>query len=163
MEICQWDPFDIITMTPRGILGLCCVHIAQLMTHAAIYTIPFTLQLCYNSLGLLQRATKSQKVHISNHDGLGKLHNINFVWHRSQGFPEREQNSINFPLPQSSFLRTIDLLLFKQFFRSIIFWLSFIHHINICRETWFLMIEVMEEVNQPQNWLRNIISSFTYG
>ena len=153
MEICQWDPFDIITMTPRGILGLCCVHIAQLMTHAAIYTIPFTLQLCYNSLGLLQRATKSQKVHISNHDGLGKLHNINFVWHRSQGFPEREHNSRNSPF----------LLLLKQFFRSIIIWLPFIHHINVSRETWFLMIEVMEEVNQPQNWLRNIISSFTYG
>ena len=103
-------------MTPRGTLGLCCVHIAQLMTHPAIYTLPFTLQLCYKPLGILQRVTKSQKVHISDHDGLENLHNINFFWYRSEGFPEREQSSRNFPLPQSSFLRTIDLFFFKQFY-----------------------------------------------
>ena len=61
-------------MTPRGTLGLCCVHIAQLMTHPAVYTLPFTLQLCYKSLGILQRVTKSQKVHISSHDVLKKSH-----------------------------------------------------------------------------------------
>ena len=55
-------------MTPRGTLGLCCVYIAQLMTHAAIYTLPFTLQLCYKPLGILQRVAKSQKVHASNHN-----------------------------------------------------------------------------------------------
>ena len=33
LEICEKKPFDIIAMTPRGILGWCCVHIAQLMTH----------------------------------------------------------------------------------------------------------------------------------
>ena len=66
-------------MTPRGTLGLCCVHIAQLMTHPAIYTLQFTLQLRYKPLGKLQRVTKSQKVHISSHDGLKKLHNINFA------------------------------------------------------------------------------------
>ena len=66
-------------MTPRGTFGLCCVHIAQLMTQAAIYTLPFTLQLCYKPLGILQRVTKSQKVHISSHDGLKKLHNANFA------------------------------------------------------------------------------------
>ena len=113
-EICQKDPFDIIAMAPRGTLGLCCVHIAQLMTHPAIYTLPFTLQLCYKPLGILQRVTKSQKVHISSHDGLQKLHNINFVWHWSQGFQERKHNSRNFPLLWSIFLRTIDLLLFIQ-------------------------------------------------
>ena len=32
MEIGQSDPFDIITMTPRGTAGLCCFHIAHLMT-----------------------------------------------------------------------------------------------------------------------------------
>ena len=79
LEICQYDPFDIIAMTPRGTLGLCCVHIAQLMTHPAIYTLPFTLQLCYKPLGILQRVTKSEKVHISNHDGLKKLHDMNFA------------------------------------------------------------------------------------
>ena len=66
-------------MTPRGTLGLCCVHIAQLMTHPTIYTLPFTLQLCYKPLGILQRVTKSQKVHISSHDGLKKLQNINLL------------------------------------------------------------------------------------
>ena len=67
----------MITVTPRGTLDLCCVQIAQLMTHPAIYTTPFNLQLCYKPLGMLQKVTKSQKVHISNHDGLEKLHNIN--------------------------------------------------------------------------------------
>ena len=70
LEICQKQPFDIIAMTPRGTLGLCCVHIAQLMTHPAIYTLPFTLQLCYKPLGILQMAAKSKKAHISSHDGL---------------------------------------------------------------------------------------------
>ena len=96
-------------MTPRGTLGLCCVYIAQLMTHPAIYTIPFTLQSCYKPLGILQRVTKSQKVHTSSHDGLQKFHNINFVCHRSQGFPEKEQSG-----RELIDLRTIDLLFFKQ-------------------------------------------------
>ena len=73
-------------MTPRGTLGLCCAHIAQLMTHLAIYTLLFTLQLCYKSLGILQRVTKRQKVHISSHDKLQMLHNINFSGHRLRGF-----------------------------------------------------------------------------
>ena len=37
LKICQKQPFDIN-------LGLCCVHIAQLMTHPAVYPLPFTLQ-----------------------------------------------------------------------------------------------------------------------
>ena len=57
-------------MTPRGTLGLCCVYIAQLVTHTAIYTPPFTLQLCYKLLDILQRVTKSQRIHISSHDRL---------------------------------------------------------------------------------------------
>ena len=57
-------------MTPRGILGLCCVHVAQLMTHLTILTTPFTLQLCYEPFEILQRVTKSEAVHISSHDGL---------------------------------------------------------------------------------------------
>ena len=66
-------------MTPRGTLGLCCVLITQLMIHPAVYTLytlPFTLQLCYKPLGILQRVTESQKVHILSDDGLQKLHNI---------------------------------------------------------------------------------------
>ena len=66
-------------MTQRRTIGLCCVHIAQSLNHPAIYTLPFTLRLCYKPLGILQRVTKSRKVHISNHDGLEKLHNINFA------------------------------------------------------------------------------------
>ena len=65
-------------MTSRRTLGLCCVDIAQIMTHPAIYTLLFTLKLYYKLLGILQRVTKSQKVHISSHDGLKILHNINF-------------------------------------------------------------------------------------
>ena len=57
-------------MTPRGTLGLCCVYINQLTTHTAIDTLPFTLQLWYKPLGILQRVTKSQRVHISSHDRL---------------------------------------------------------------------------------------------
>ena len=64
-------------MTSRGTLVLCCVDIAQIMTHPAIYTLLFTLKLYYKLLDILQRATKSQKVHISSH-GLKILHNINF-------------------------------------------------------------------------------------
>ena len=52
-------------MAPRENLGLCCVHIAQVMTHPAIYTLLFTFQLCYKPLGTLQRVTKSLKVRIS--------------------------------------------------------------------------------------------------
>ena len=33
LKIYKESPFDIIAMTPGGPLGLCCVHIAQLMTH----------------------------------------------------------------------------------------------------------------------------------
>ena len=87
-------------MTPRGTLGLCCLHIAQLMTYPAVYTLPFTLQLCSKPLDILQRVTKSQKIHISNRDVSQKLHNIeisshgllqkldniNFACHRSGGF-----------------------------------------------------------------------------
>ena len=70
LEICQKQPFDIIAMTPRGTLGLCYVHIPQLMTHPAVYTLPFTLQLCYKPLGILQSVTKGQNVHISSNNGL---------------------------------------------------------------------------------------------
>ena len=69
----QTNPFSNDT---KRTLGLCCVHITQLMTHPAIYTLPSTLQLFYKPLTILQKVTKSQKVHISSRDGLQKLHNI---------------------------------------------------------------------------------------
>ena len=64
-------------MTPKGAFGSCCVHIVQLMT--TVYTLPFTLQVFCKPLGILQRQTKSQKVHISSHDVLQKLHNIDIT------------------------------------------------------------------------------------
>ena len=82
LEICLKQPFDIIAMrnTPRGTLGLCGIHIAQLVTHPAIYTLQFTLQLCYKPLGILQRVTKSQKVYISS-----MMHFYHFLTQRSLG------------------------------------------------------------------------------
>ena len=84
-------------MTSRGIFRLWCIHIAQLMTHPAVYTLPFTLQLCYKLLGILQRVTKNQKVHISSHDVLQKLNNIDFAWYRSQDFLKEEVEKPEFP------------------------------------------------------------------
>ena len=69
----QENPLGYVLFTfphVRGALWLCCVHICQLMTHSAVFTLPFSLQLCYKPLGILQRVTKSQKVHFSSHDGL---------------------------------------------------------------------------------------------
>ena len=105
LEICQKQPFDIIAMTPRGTLGLCCAHIAQLMTHLAIYTLPFTLQLCYKPLDIPQRVTKSQKIHISSPDELEKLHNINFPGYRSQGFLREGLGKRKFPTSPVTFLK----------------------------------------------------------
>ena len=98
LETCQKQPFDIIAMTRRGTLRLCCVHIAQLMTNPAIYTLLFTLQLCYKPPGILQRVTKSQKVHISSHDELEKLYNINFAYfHRLPDDANENHNYIEYP------------------------------------------------------------------
>ena len=44
LKICQKQPFNIIALTPKGALVLFCVHIAQLMTHLAVNTLLFTLQ-----------------------------------------------------------------------------------------------------------------------
>ena len=74
LDICQKQSFDIIAMTPRGTLRLYCVQIAQLMTDPAVYTLPLTLQLCYKPLDIIQRVTKSQKIHISSHDVLQNSH-----------------------------------------------------------------------------------------
>ena len=39
---------DINNLIPKGTVGLCSIHIAQLITHAALYLIqPLTKQLCY--------------------------------------------------------------------------------------------------------------------
>ena len=85
---------------------LCYAHIAQLMIHPAIYTLPFTLQLCYKPHGILQGVTKSQKVHISCHDELQKFHNINFAWNRSRDFLRERIEKQEFPLsPVTFFLK----------------------------------------------------------
>ena len=72
--------------------------LCSLPNHPAIYTLPFTLQLCYKPLSILQRVTKSQKVHISSHDKLQNLHNINFPGHRSRGFLREGLENRNFLL-----------------------------------------------------------------
>ena len=79
MDICQKQPSDIIAMTPRGTLGLCCVQSSQLMTHPAVYTLPFTWQLYYKPSGILQRVTKSQMFHMSSHDGLQNFTTSNLL------------------------------------------------------------------------------------
>ena len=104
-EICQKQPFDIIAMISRGTLGLCCAHIAKLMTYPAIYPLLFTLQLCYKPLGILQRVTKSQKVHISSHDELQKLYNINFPGYRSTGFLREWLKKQEFPTYPVTFFK----------------------------------------------------------
>ena len=50
---------DIRILIPKGTLGLCCIHMAQLITHTAVMQKLFTLQLCYKPFGILQRVTKS--------------------------------------------------------------------------------------------------------
>ena len=127
---------------------------------SAIYTIPFILQLCYKPLGILLRVTKSQKVHISNHDGLENLHNVNFFWHRSQVSQRWNRVAAILPFPNQVFWEPGIYCSSNN--RSIILWLSPIHHVNICKENSIPIIKEMEEVHQPQHWLRNIISSFRY-
>ena len=91
-------------MTPRDTFGLCCVHIDQLMTHPAIYTLPLTLQLYFMSLSMLQRITKSQKVHIS---------------HSPQIFREKGQSSRNFSFPNQIFwTKNTPLWLTKRIFSN---------------------------------------------
>ena len=113
VKIFEKQLFDIIARTPRGALGLCCVHITQLMTHLAVYTLPFTLQLCYKPLGLCQervtkrvwqRVSKSQKVHVSSHDVLKKLHNTDFACHRSQVFSQLLYEKQETPPSRTNFL-----------------------------------------------------------
>ena len=57
-------------MTPSRALGLCCVPFPKLEIRLAISTLLFTLQVCYKPLGIPQRVTWSQMVHISSHNGL---------------------------------------------------------------------------------------------
>ena len=55
-------------MKSRGTFGLC-----YIMTRSTLQKLPFTMQLCYSSLGILQRMTKSQKVCRSRHDRLPEI------------------------------------------------------------------------------------------
>ena len=98
-------PFDITAMSPRGTLGLCCVHIAQLMTHLAISTLPFTLYLCYKPSGILQSVTKSQEGHTSSH--CKNFITSTLVAIGLKVFSERGYRNRSFLLPPLIFLRTI--------------------------------------------------------
>ena len=77
------------------------------MTHPSVYTLPFTLQICCKSLGILQRVTKSQKIHISSDAVLQKLHKIDYVRHNSRGFVIEGVEKKEFPAFRINFLRTI--------------------------------------------------------
>ena len=90
-------------MTPRGTLGLCCVHISQLMTYLAIYTLASWHTTEGNKVKKVHRVLQSQKNHRSNHDGLEKRPNIKFARHRSHNFAEKEQSSRNFPFANQIF------------------------------------------------------------
>ena len=99
----QEEPLGYVLFTfahVRGTLWLCCVYIAQLMTHPAVYTLPFILQLCYKSLGILQRVTKGQKVHFWSHDGWQNLKTSLLGWreynHVFIGFASNEFALQNF-------------------------------------------------------------------
>ena len=98
LEIIQMQPLDMIAMTPSGTIGLSCVHIAQLMTHQATYTIPINLQSCYKPLVILQRVTKSHKAHILSYDVFKKLHNTVFVDIGLKAFSEMSYRNRNFLL-----------------------------------------------------------------
>ena len=102
LEICQKQPFDIIAMTPRGTLGLCCVHISQLVTHATVYTLPFTLQLSYKPLGILQRITKSHVMMYCKNFTTSTLLDIGVKVFSEWGYRNK-----NFLFPPLIFLKTI--------------------------------------------------------
>ena len=65
-------------MTPRGILGLGCVHVAELMTYRLFKH--YHLR-CYmlQTLGIRQMVRKSQKVHLSNHDEFQNFITLTFL------------------------------------------------------------------------------------
>ena len=88
LEICKKQPFDIIAMTPREeplcLCSHCPINDSSSYLHVTVYLAVMLQTSC-----VLQRVAKSQKVHISSHDKLQKLHNIghmNINEQRSQGF-----------------------------------------------------------------------------
>ena len=120
----------IIELIPRKTVGLCWVHIDQLITYPAVYTLLFTLQLCYKPLGTLQRVKESKSSHIKSW-WITKLFNINFSYHRSKGFQEWRQSIGNLFFPHE--------ILNLPSNRYFIFWLQSIHNINISRKPSFPM------------------------
>ena len=107
LEICQKQHFDIIAMTPRGTLGLCCVHIAQLVTHLSVYTLSFTLQLCYKPLGILQRVIKVKKFIYQIMMYCKNFTTLTFLDIGPKVFSGSGQRNENFLFPPLIFLKTI--------------------------------------------------------
>ena len=89
--------------------------LCPIKTHPAVYTLLLTLQLCYKSLAILQKVTKS-KIETSSHNLLQKLHNIDFAWHRSQGSFREWLEKQEFPAFPIDFFENNQNL----FFRSLI-------------------------------------------
>ena len=48
-------------MIPEGTLGLCCIHMAQLITHAAFMQKPLAMQLCYNAFWYIAEGNEELK------------------------------------------------------------------------------------------------------
>ena len=59
--------------------------------------------------------TKSQKVQISSHDALQKLHNFDFAWHRSQDFLREEVEKQELPPSPINFFWEQKKALFLEF------------------------------------------------
>ena len=72
------------------------------MAHPAIYTLPCSY---VASLLILKTVTKSQKVDISSHDELQKVHNISLAWHRFRGFLREGVVKQEFPISPVTFLK----------------------------------------------------------
>ena len=93
-------------MTPRETLVLLCSHY------------PINDSSCYLHNTVYLAVTLPKGSYIKSW-WIVKLHNFNFVWYRSQGFPERDQSGRNFPLLKLHFMRTIDLFFIQWVYYSL--------------------------------------------
>ena len=98
-----------------------------------LFHISFTLLLCYKPLSILQKLTKSQKVHISKDNGLPNF-TISTLLKIGSGFPRVE-------------------ILNLSSNRSFILWMQSIHHINICRKPLFPMNVFSTDISWSVNFL----------
>ena len=94
--------------------------------------LPFTLQLCYKPLAILQRVTKSQNVHISSHDGLENF--ITSALFDTGHRVSQRGSRVAGIFPFSSQILWGQYIYCSSYSGSTIHWLPSIHHINFCWE-----------------------------